>query len=160
DLYVYTDSNNDGVAVDTADNNGIQTFYTIGTHQFLDTDTFVQAKNTNPSGTRDVGNYVKFSKLATYGSGTLGFSQTYVSGGDGLGIAGLQLVEVGGPLPPRLLDFGFNEGQGPVTYDSVNKLPGIFGQALDPAHLSVTTTNSPSGKTNDLAVSFSVGNTN
>jgi len=98
DVYVYTDSNNDGVALNIADGNYLTTYYTIGTHQFTDTSTFIQAQNTNPAGTRDVGNYVKLSNVATYGASTLGIVATYISGGDGWGIAGIQLVNVGGPV--------------------------------------------------------------
>src|SRR5438876_4785422 len=98
DLYVYMDVNNDNTAlnlVPDVDNIVFPTpYYVIETHQFADTNTFIQATNTNPNGPRDTGNYVKLSGLTTYPGSVLTLTATYVSGGDGLGIAGLQLLNV------------------------------------------------------------------
>ena len=99
DFYVYMDVNNDNTALDLAPDVDNLVFptpcYVIESHQFADTNTFVQATNTNPNAPRDTGNYVKFSGLTTYPGSILTLTATYVTGGDGLGIAGLQLVSVG-----------------------------------------------------------------
>jgi hypothetical protein len=99
DVVVYTDSNNDNVALNISAGN--QTNYTIATHQFTNTSTFVRAKNTNPSGPRDVGNYVKLSNVASSG-GSLGIAAKYISGGDGLGLAGIQILPAGSGQPSDL----------------------------------------------------------
>ena len=98
DVYVYTPMNGDGVAINSADWDGVTTFYTQETHQFTDTSVFAQAKNTDPAALRDQGNYIKFSGLNTAGRHAVGFHTTHVSGADGQGIAGIQLVNVGGPV--------------------------------------------------------------
>ena len=133
DVYVYTDSNNDNVALNITDFNNLTTYYTIATHQFTNGASFIQAQNTNSAGTRDVGNYVKLSKLATYGSPTLGFTATYISGGDGLGIAGIQLVNVGGPVAnttpvsilTQPLSQKFSAGD-KLSFSVVKRGPGTF----------------------------------
>jgi hypothetical protein len=95
DLYVYFDMNGDNVSLDLSDGDAITTFYVTEQHQFRDTNTFVQCLNTNPAGTRDVGNYVKFSGLDTYGRSSLAVLAKYIANSDGIGIAGLQLVSAG-----------------------------------------------------------------
>jgi len=95
DLYVYFDMNGDTVSLDLSDGNSLKTFYVTETHHFRDTNTFIQCLNTNPAGPRDVGNYVKFSALDTYGRSSLAVLGKYVANADGIGIAGLQLVNVG-----------------------------------------------------------------
>jgi len=108
DLIVYTSSNNDGVRLNTAV--GTKRFYTVGAHQFvagsattaaapgspaIPPRTFRQAKNEiDPAfgGVPDLGNYVRFAGIKPDASGTIALSATYVSGGDGLGISGIQLI--------------------------------------------------------------------
>ncbi|TMQ01401.1 MAG: hypothetical protein E6L09_03715 [Verrucomicrobia bacterium] len=98
DVYVYMNENGDDTALDISDGNILTTYHVIETHQFYDTNTFILASNTNPSGTRDVGNYVKLGDVATYGATSLGVVVTHISGSDGCGVAGLQLVNLGGPV--------------------------------------------------------------
>jgi len=96
DLYVYTTMNGDGVWADVADNDNLTTYYIKEWHQFTDTSSLVQATNTNPNGTRDTGNYVKFSSLGTYGRGTIGAHVTRRgTAGDGTGVPALELVPAG-----------------------------------------------------------------
>ncbi|HUS37252.1 MAG TPA: hypothetical protein VM680_18040, partial [Verrucomicrobiae bacterium] len=108
DLIVYTTSNNDGVRLNTSI--GTKRFYTVGAHGWvggsavnaaapgspaIPARTFRQAKNEiDPSfgGVPDLGNYIRFSGIAPDASGTITLTSTYVSGGDGLGISGLQLI--------------------------------------------------------------------
>ena len=103
DLYVYLDMNGDGVAANVTDSDKITTFYVTEWHKFYDTNSFVQAVNTDPNGTRDLGNYVVFRNLGTYGRSSLGVSvshQVSADGtvhGDGTGVPALQLVKVGPP---------------------------------------------------------------
>jgi hypothetical protein len=104
DAYVYITSNNDNVALDISDNNSGDTYYVKAVHQFYNNDAFVQATNRIPAGPRDTGSYVKLSNVSTSG-GRLTIGAKYVSGGDGLGIAGIQIVTpqgttvVGTPKP-------------------------------------------------------------
>ena len=117
DLYIYTDSNNENVAIDTTDHGLTETFHTLSPHQFYDSTTFLQATNMNPAGPRDNGNYVKFTNLTPIDS-SIGFTMKYVSGGDGLGIAGMQLVQTAtGAISDGLLAYWNFDGQ---LYDSVN----------------------------------------
>jgi hypothetical protein len=95
DLYVYFNVNGDNVSLDLSDGDAITTFYVTEQHQFTDTNVFVQCLNTNPAGPRDLGNYVKFSGIDTYGRSSLALLGKYVGNGDGIGIAGLQLVSAG-----------------------------------------------------------------
>jgi hypothetical protein len=96
DLYVYINVDGDGWLADATDNDNITTYYITQWHHFYDTNVFVQAKNTNPAGPRDLGNYVKFSNLGTYGRGTIG---AYVTKrgpvGNGTGVPAIELVPVG-----------------------------------------------------------------
>ena len=98
DVYMYTVSNGDGIDIKASDWDGVTTFYTQEAHKFADTSVFAQAVNTNPSGIPDQGNYIKFSALNTAGRHAVGIISTHLSGGDGQGIAGLQIVNVGGPV--------------------------------------------------------------
>src|SRR5438093_2884302 len=100
DLYVYFNMNGDGVRLNLSDNHYVQNFYVVETHEFTDTSTFIECKNTNPNGPYDVGNYVHFKNLATYGGSSLTVLATYISGADGNGIAGMQLINVGPPVAP------------------------------------------------------------
>jgi hypothetical protein len=98
DVYVYTTMNGDGVAIKIGDWDGVTTYYTQEAHKFLDTSSFVQAVNTDPGAIPDQGNYVKLSGLNTSGRGAVGVVSTHLSGADGQGIAGIQIVNVGGPV--------------------------------------------------------------
>ena len=95
DLYVYMNENGDNAQLNISDATRLHTFYVTETHQFYNTNSFIQASNTDPNGTRDVGNYVKFSNLSPYVTGQLGVIVSHFANSDGVGIAGLQLVNVG-----------------------------------------------------------------
>ncbi len=95
DVYVYNGIDADGVTANESDWDHLTTYYIGETHQFTDTSTFVQGHNTDPNGTRDRCSYVKFSNLGTYGRGKIGVIVTRIAGGNGCGIAGVQLVNIG-----------------------------------------------------------------
>ena len=100
-IYVYMNENGDGTQLNL-DDGGTTTFYVTETHQFTDTDVFKEAKNTTDpasGGTRDVGNYVKFSG-ETGASKTI--TATHVLNSDGCGIAGFQIVSPSGATPVSL----------------------------------------------------------
>jgi hypothetical protein len=99
DIYVYMNENGDGTTLNINDGDNITTFYVGETHTFTDTSTFQQATNTNPNGTRDVGNYVKFAGLNTLGRTSLSITATHIAGTDGIGIAGFQLIKTGNASP-------------------------------------------------------------
>lgn len=101
DLYVYTDMNGDNTIAKFWDFDNLTTYYLKLQHQFNDTNTLIQGTATDLAGATNggVANYVKFSNLGTYGRGTIGVFGKWVSGNDGIGIAGLQLVNTGPPLP-------------------------------------------------------------
>ncbi len=105
DLYVYLTMNGDKVAAQVTDSDNLTSYYVTEWHQFTNGSPLVQATNTNPSGTYDVGNYVVFKGLGTYGRPSLGVSVTHVAGpdgavnGDGTGVPALQLVKVGPAVP-------------------------------------------------------------
>ncbi|MSU34735.1 MAG: hypothetical protein EXS36_06410 [Pedosphaera sp.] len=86
DLYVYLNSNNDSVAGDYAV--GAKTFRVFGEHQF--SGSFIQGTSTTDA-TREVCNYIKFAGVSPV-DGKINLKATYISGGDGLGIAALQVV--------------------------------------------------------------------
>ena len=96
DIYVYLTMNGDGVWADVADSDNVNTYYVKEWHQFFDTNSFVQATNTDPNGVRDTGNYVVLKDVGTYGRGSLG---AYVTrrgtAGDGTGVPAIQLVPRG-----------------------------------------------------------------
>lgn len=95
DLYVYGDMNGDNVGMKVSDNNLTTSYYVVEQHQFYDTNTLVQGTNTDPTKTNDVCNYVKFSGLSTAGNGQLGAIVEWLRNADGIGIAGLELVNTG-----------------------------------------------------------------
>ena len=99
DLYVYTDMNGDNTRAKFWDKDRTTTYYVTLQHQFYDTNTFIQGVNTDPNSPSitNVCNYVKFSNLGTYGTGTIGASGQWISGNDGIGIPALQLVNIGPP---------------------------------------------------------------
>jgi hypothetical protein len=139
DLYVYINVDGDQWEADVSDNDNVTTYYINQWHQFYDTNTFVQAKNTNPSGPRDTGNYVKFSNLGTYGRGSLG---AYVTKrgpvGNGTGVPAIQLVPVG---PPQANTISLSlllepisrrgaDGTNNVTFTAKVKGPAFYKQWL------------------------------
>src|SRR5262249_11469482 len=63
----------------------------------------VRGTNTNPNGVRDTCNYVRLHDLGTYGSGSIALSVWHVIGGNGTGVAGLQLVNIGPAHPAALV---------------------------------------------------------
>ncbi len=107
DLYIYFNMNGDNVVTDFYDESFSQYFHVTETHKFADTDTFVEAKNTDPNGTPDLGNYVHMTGLSTFGGTSLKILANWISGSDGNGVAGMELIKVGSgtvALPkPRLL---------------------------------------------------------
>ena len=90
----------------TNDMSGQNGNYTVGNTTFYITDqqgsayngNFVQATNTNPSGTPDVGNYIEFMDISPT-SGTINLTVAGANGGNA-GVAGLQLESV--PEPATL----------------------------------------------------------
>ncbi len=133
DLYIYTSANGDNIAHNISDGNNLTTYYVEEIHQFNDGDAFVQALNTNPNGPRDIGSYVRLSNLGTFGSGSIGFSATHVSGGPGVGIAGIQLAKIGPPVantnPVSILTQpvgATNVAGGLVSFSVVKRGPGGF----------------------------------
>src|ERR1051326_2678770 len=101
DVYVYTDMNGDNTIGKFWDFDHLTTYYVKLQHQFTDTNTFIQGTSTDLASATSggVANYVKFSNLGTYGRGTIGVFGQWVSGNDGIGIAAIQLVNTGPPLP-------------------------------------------------------------
>jgi hypothetical protein len=101
DVYVYTDMNGDNTIGKFWDSDHLTTYYVKLQHQFRDTNTFVQgtALDLATATNGPAANYVKFSNLGTYGRGTIGVLGQWVSGNDGIGIAAIQLVSAGPPLP-------------------------------------------------------------
>lgn len=99
DAYVYLSMNGDGVVVDLYDDAGVGFFHVTEAHKFTDSDVFVQAKNTNPNGIPDVGNYVYFKSISPFGTGSINLNAKWISGSDGLGIAGIQLVKTSASEP-------------------------------------------------------------
>lgn len=148
DLYVYVNANSAlGVGVKLWDWDGVSTNYIVEQHTFTNTQAFVEAHNTNPSlALWPVGNYVHLTGLGTYGRGAVGFySQKFGPDGDGVGIAGLQVVQTGpataNTLPPQVFNTGGHHRvaagstyatsvtvQGPVTsqgwYKNGSPIPG------------------------------------
>jgi hypothetical protein len=103
DLIVYINVNANGVALNLTV--GATTFFVTEMHQFNDTVGYVQALNTmdpldpvNP-GIRDVGNYVRFTGIQPDASGAITLKMLSVSGGDGGGIAAMQLLQFQPPHP-------------------------------------------------------------
>ncbi|HEY5912312.1 MAG TPA: LamG-like jellyroll fold domain-containing protein [Verrucomicrobiae bacterium] len=97
DLYLYTTMNGDGVQEKFWDMDYLTTYYVTAMHQFYDTNTLIEGTNTDPNGqaVTNICNYVKFSNLGTYGRGKIGVSGHWIKNGDGIGVAGLQLVNIG-----------------------------------------------------------------
>lgn len=79
---------------------------TIGSTKYITTaqngvdfnGTFIRAMNTDPAGTRDVGNYVQFDGVTADENGRLVLTDVWNSGTDGVGIAGIQ-VQGAAPVP-------------------------------------------------------------
>jgi hypothetical protein len=95
DLYVYCDMNGDNTGLKVSDLAMTTSYYVVEQHQFRDTNTFIQGTNTDPNNTNDVCNYVKLSNLGTAGTGRIGAIVEWLRNADGIGIAGLQLVNTG-----------------------------------------------------------------
>ena len=95
DLYVYGSMNGDNTIAKASDFDHISTYYWLEQHQVTDTSTFVQSTATTLAAATNIANYVKFSNLGTYGRGQIGASVAWVSGNDGIGVSGLQLVPAG-----------------------------------------------------------------
>lgn len=77
---------------------------TVGTTKYITTapdgveftGAFIRAVNTDPNGTRDVGNYVQFDGVTADAAGRILLTDAFINGTDGAGIAGVQLQ---GPAP-------------------------------------------------------------
>ncbi len=104
DVIVYLNVNGDNRIGDIA--LGGTTYYFNSQHTFAGT--FIQVTNTTPAGARDVGNYVRFYKVAPSGGGQILFSFINRGDADGIGISGIQLVPV---PPPATLAVSF-QGRG------------------------------------------------
>ena len=83
DLIVYLNVNGDGRIGDISCNGA--TFYFTSQHSFGGA--FIQAVNTNPTGPRDTGNYVRFPSVKPNGSGQIPLSFINRGDPDGIGIA-------------------------------------------------------------------------
>ncbi|HEY6231008.1 MAG TPA: Ig-like domain-containing protein, partial [Pyrinomonadaceae bacterium] len=100
DIYMYMNENGNGALADVTD--GTTTYYVTETHQFVDTDSFKQAKNTTDpatGGTRDLGNYVKFTGISGASKTITVTHRVDPSNNDGAGIAGFQIVSPSGATP-------------------------------------------------------------
>ena len=102
DLLVYLGMDADNVGADfTA---GSTTFYVTETHTFGGT--YIQALNTTlptdeaGTGTRDLGNYIRFTGLTPDGNSQITLTAVHKLNGNGLGIAALQLART--PTGPAL----------------------------------------------------------
>src|SRR5438105_9921330 len=107
DVYVYTDvnsGNNNGTNIPISVKLGSTTYYYQEQHQFSPTDTYTQAASTDPANP-DAGNYCQFAGAVPVSGAltiTVGWS-TNALGGDGGGIAALQLVGAfGSGTPPAI----------------------------------------------------------
>ncbi len=76
----------------------------------------------------------------------------------GLLLSGLCFAASSFAAATPLLSFGFDEGSGTNTVDSVNKLPGLLGIYADAANDPMANAASPSGASNDKAVGLNLGN--
>jgi len=128
DLYVYTTVNGDGVKIDLSD--GLTSYYTTEQHVF--SGTYVQASNQNPSGTRDTGNYVKFSNVYLSGGGQIFLSAHWAGGGDGLGISGFQLIQVTDTYAPKIA-----RAQGGINTVNVIFTEPVSDDAATTSHYSI-----------------------
>jgi len=99
DVYVYMTENGAGSLVNVYDGDRTQLYYVQQDAVFNDGTAYKQGLNTSPTGTRDICNYVKLSGLNTLGGSSLSIKVLHVSGTDGSGVGGLQIVNVGGPAP-------------------------------------------------------------
>jgi hypothetical protein len=115
DIYVYTDCNADARKANISAGDYFASYYISEWHQFTNGSIFVQASNTVAAGTRDLGNYVKFSSIPTFGKTNLTIVAENADVADGIGIAGIQIVNVGGPLPPSANTAPVSIVQQPVT---------------------------------------------
>jgi hypothetical protein len=155
DLIVYTASNNDGVRLNTKV--GSKTFYTVGAHGYvggsaataaapnspaIPARTFVQAKNEiDPTfgGVPDLGNYVRFAGIAPDSSGNITLTATYISGGDGLGISAIQLINGTAapvdttPPVPLVTQVVPNNDSVLITFSEP-----LDASAADPAHFTIS----------------------
>jgi hypothetical protein len=89
----------------TAENDGrANNSLTVGTTKYITTaingteftGAFIRAVNTDPAGTRDVGNYVQFDAVTADATGRLLLTDTWDGLTDGVGVAAIQLQ---GPSP-------------------------------------------------------------
>lgn len=106
DVYVYTPENGAGALGNVTD--GTTTYYLEAQASFAGA--FIQATTTTPNavspppvGAYPIANYVKFSNITPDSGGNIYITVTKEgAANDGLGIAGLQLVQVSGPaFPPN-----------------------------------------------------------
>jgi PEP-CTERM motif len=93
-LIAYT-VENDGRAMNNL-TVGTTSYFTTAPNGLEFDGTFIRALNTNPAGTRDVGNYVQFDSVTADAAGRLTLTDVWPGGTDGVGIAGIQLQ---GPAP-------------------------------------------------------------
>lgn len=96
DIYLYLNENGDGTHVSVDGGNGT-VYYLTETHQFTDASRFIGTSNTDPA-QFPLANYVKFTALAPT-DGKITIVLTHISGSDGAGLAGMQLVTPSGDTP-------------------------------------------------------------
>jgi hypothetical protein len=173
DIYVLCDMNGDGTVAKIWDAYNLTTNYIMEQHQFYDTNVFVEstAKSATEA-TNKVANYVKFTHLGTYGRGQLGINAQWVSGNDGIGIAGLQLVPTG-PLVANTDPLSFivqpisrrgAVGYNNVTFTAVVKGPPSYVQWFKngtavPGETNLTYTPTPIAQgDNNATISITLSN--
>lgn len=103
DLIVYTA--NDQANVAGAYTLGDTTFHVINQQGSAFDGTFIQAFNTDPDGTKDVGNYIQFDNISPV-EGAITMTTLLVGSGNGIAVSGFQLVAVPEPAGLALLALG------------------------------------------------------
>jgi hypothetical protein len=100
DVYLYLSENGDGARVSVDDLNGT-VYYATEYHRFTDADRFVQSTSTDPSN-YPLANFVKFTGLAPV-NGSITIVLTHLTGTDGAGLSGMQLVTPSGDIPVTIV---------------------------------------------------------
>lgn len=100
DVYLYLNENGDGAQVSVSSDDGT-TYYLTETHRFDDNGRFIPSTSQDPS-VLPLANYVKFTALAPV-DGTINLVVTHITGTDGAGLAGMQLVTPSGDTPVTIV---------------------------------------------------------
>jgi len=100
DVYLYLNENGAGSQVNVFDGQNTATYYVTEGTAYNGSTPWVQGTNTDPGAPRPVVNYVLFSKVNTLGGSSLAFTVSHITGTDGSGVAGIQVINVG-PAGPN-----------------------------------------------------------